>query len=80
MLAMGIDQGDIAQWRHTGDADAKKSQLDIDPVAPEAVEKTVARFLKLDAVRVGKLREFSIASIRKDVCCYRSLTHLRCEL
>jgi hypothetical protein len=38
-------------------ADAKKSQLDIDPVAPEAVEKTVARFFKLDAVRVGKLRE-----------------------
>jgi hypothetical protein len=28
----------------------RKPQLDIDPVAPEAVEKTVARFFKLDAV------------------------------
>jgi hypothetical protein len=38
-------------------ADAKKSQLDIDPVAPEEVEKTVARFFKLDAALVAKLRE-----------------------
>jgi hypothetical protein len=38
-------------------ADAKNRGLDIDPVAPEEVEKTVARFFKLDAVRGGKLRE-----------------------
>ena len=29
-------------------AETKKSQLDIDPVSPEEVEKTVARFFKLD--------------------------------
>jgi tripartite-type tricarboxylate transporter receptor subunit TctC len=38
-------------------ADAKKSQLDIDPLSPEEVEKTVARFFKLDAALVNKLRE-----------------------
>jgi tripartite-type tricarboxylate transporter receptor subunit TctC len=38
-------------------ADAKKSQLDIDPVAGEEVEKTVARFFTLDAALVAKLRE-----------------------
>ncbi|HUC99869.1 MAG TPA: tripartite tricarboxylate transporter substrate-binding protein [Candidatus Polarisedimenticolaceae bacterium] len=38
-------------------ADAKKSQLDIDPVSPEEVEKTVARFFKLDATLIAKLRE-----------------------
>ena len=38
-------------------ADAKKSQLDIDPVSPEEVEKTVARFFKLDTALVAKLRE-----------------------
>jgi hypothetical protein len=38
-------------------ADAKKSQLDIDPVPGEEVEKTVARFFKLDAALVTKLRE-----------------------
>jgi tripartite-type tricarboxylate transporter receptor subunit TctC len=38
-------------------ADAKKSQLDIDPVAPEEVEKTVARFFKLDPTLIAKLRE-----------------------
>jgi tripartite-type tricarboxylate transporter receptor subunit TctC len=38
-------------------ADAKKAQLDIDPVPAEEVEKTVARFFKLDAALVAKLRE-----------------------
>jgi tripartite-type tricarboxylate transporter receptor subunit TctC len=38
-------------------ADAKKSQLDIDPVTGEEVEKTVARFFTLDAALVAKLRE-----------------------
>lgn len=38
-------------------ADAKKSQLDIQPVTGEEVEKTVARFFRLDAVLVAKLRE-----------------------
>jgi hypothetical protein len=38
-------------------ADAKKSQLDLDPVSPEEVEKTVARFFKLDATLIAKLRE-----------------------
>jgi tripartite-type tricarboxylate transporter receptor subunit TctC len=38
-------------------ADAKKSQLDIDPLSPEEVEKTVARFFKLDAALIAKLRE-----------------------
>jgi hypothetical protein len=38
-------------------ADAKKSQLDIDPVTPEEVEKTVTRFFKLDTALIAKLRE-----------------------
>ena len=38
-------------------ADAKKSQLDIDPLSPEEVEKTVARFFKLDAALIAKLPE-----------------------
>jgi len=38
-------------------ADAKKGQLDIDPVPGEEVEKTVARFFKLDPALVAKLRE-----------------------
>ncbi len=38
-------------------ADAKKSQLDIDPLSPEEVEKTVARFFTLDAAVITKLRE-----------------------
>jgi tripartite-type tricarboxylate transporter receptor subunit TctC len=38
-------------------ADAKKSQLDIDPLPAEEVEKTVARFFKLDTALVAKLRE-----------------------
>jgi tripartite-type tricarboxylate transporter receptor subunit TctC len=38
-------------------ADAKKSQMDIDPVPGEEVEKTVARFFKLDPAVVTKLRE-----------------------
>jgi tripartite-type tricarboxylate transporter receptor subunit TctC len=38
-------------------ADAKKSQMDIDPVSGEEVEKTVARFFKLDGALVTKLRE-----------------------
>jgi hypothetical protein len=38
-------------------ADAKKAQLDIAPVPGEEVEKTVARFFKLDAALVAKLRE-----------------------
>ena len=38
-------------------ADAKKGQLDIDPVSGEEVEKTVARFFKLDPALVAKLRE-----------------------
>lgn len=38
-------------------ADAKKSQMDIDPVSGEEVEKTVARFFKLDLAVVAKLRE-----------------------
>ena len=38
-------------------ADAKKSQLDIDPLSPEEVEKTVARFFKLDSSLIAKLRE-----------------------
>jgi hypothetical protein len=38
-------------------ADAKKSQLDLDPVSPEEVEKTVARFFKLDPALIAKLRE-----------------------
>lgn len=38
-------------------ADAKKSKMDIDPVAGEEVEKTVARFFKLDPALVTKLRE-----------------------
>ena len=37
--------------------DAKKSQLDIDPLAAEEVEKTVARFFNLDAALVAKLRD-----------------------
>jgi hypothetical protein len=36
---------------------SRLAQLDIDPVAAEEVEKTVARFLKLDAVLVARLRE-----------------------
>jgi tripartite-type tricarboxylate transporter receptor subunit TctC len=38
-------------------ADAKKSQLDLDPVSPEEVEKTVARFFKLDPTLIAQLRE-----------------------
>jgi len=38
-------------------ADAKKSQLDLDPVSPEEVEKTVARFFKLDPTLIARLRE-----------------------
>jgi len=38
-------------------ADAKKSQLDLDPVSPEEVEKTVARVFKLDPTLIAKLRE-----------------------
>ena len=38
-------------------AEAKKSSLDIDPVSGEEVEKTVARFFKLDPALVAKLRE-----------------------
>ncbi|MBI2997537.1 MAG: hypothetical protein HYY46_03645 [Deltaproteobacteria bacterium] len=38
-------------------ADAKRSKLDIDPVSGEEVEKTVARFFKLDPALVTKLRE-----------------------
>lgn len=38
-------------------ADAKKAQLDLDPAPAEEVEKTVARFFKLDAAVVAKLRE-----------------------
>jgi hypothetical protein len=38
-------------------ADAKKAQLDIDPLPPEQVERTMARFFKLDATLVTKLRE-----------------------
>lgn len=38
-------------------ADAKKSKMDIDPVSGEEVEKTVARFFKLDPALVTKLRE-----------------------
>jgi hypothetical protein len=38
-------------------ADAKKGQLDIDPVSGEEVEKTVGRFFKLDPTLVAKLRE-----------------------
>ncbi len=38
-------------------ADAKKSQSDIDPLSPEEVEKTVARFFTLDAAVITKLRE-----------------------
>jgi len=38
-------------------ADAKKTQMDIDPVPAEEVEKTVARFFKLDPALVAKLRE-----------------------
>jgi tripartite-type tricarboxylate transporter receptor subunit TctC len=38
-------------------ADAKKSQMDIDAAPGEEVEKTVARFFKLDAALVAKLRE-----------------------
>jgi hypothetical protein len=36
-------------------ADAKKSQLDIDPLSPEEVEKRVARFFNLDTALVAKL-------------------------
>ncbi|MBI2360033.1 MAG: hypothetical protein HYV04_14255 [Deltaproteobacteria bacterium] len=38
-------------------ADAKKSKMDIDPAPGEEVEKTVARFFKLDPALVAKLRE-----------------------
>lgn len=38
-------------------ADAKKSKMDIDPVPGEEVEKTVARFFKLDAKIVTRLKE-----------------------
>ena len=38
-------------------ADAKKSKMDIDPVPGEEVEKTVARFFKLDAKLVTRLKE-----------------------
>lgn len=38
-------------------ADAKKSRMDIDPVPGGEVEKTVARFFKLDPALVTKLRE-----------------------
>jgi hypothetical protein len=38
-------------------ADAKKAQMDIDPVPGEEVEKTVARFFQLDPALVAKLRE-----------------------
>lgn len=38
-------------------ADAKKSKMDIDPMPGEEVEKTVARFFKLDAKLVDRLRE-----------------------
>jgi hypothetical protein len=38
-------------------ADTKKSQLDIDPVSPEEVEKTVERFFRLDTELIAKLRE-----------------------
>jgi len=38
-------------------ADAKKSQMNIDPVSGQEVERTVARFFKLDSAVVTKLRE-----------------------
>ncbi len=38
-------------------ADAKKSQMNIDPVSGEEVERTVARFFKLDSAVVTQLRE-----------------------
>ena len=38
-------------------ADAKRSKMDINPVPGEEVEKTVARFFKLDPALVTKLRE-----------------------
>jgi len=38
-------------------ADAKKAQMDLDPVPGEEVEKTVARFFQLDPALVAKLRE-----------------------
>lgn len=38
-------------------ADAKKAQLDIDPLPGDEVEKTVARFFKLDSGVIAKLRD-----------------------
>jgi hypothetical protein len=38
-------------------AEAKKANLDLEPVAGEEVEKTVATFFKLDSSTANKLRE-----------------------
>jgi hypothetical protein len=38
-------------------ADAKKSKLNVDPVAVEDVEKDIAGLFKLDQTLVGKLKE-----------------------
>jgi tripartite-type tricarboxylate transporter receptor subunit TctC len=38
-------------------ADAKKSKLNIDPVAADVIEKDIAALFKLDAAMVGKLKE-----------------------
>ena len=38
-------------------ADAKKSKLNVDPVAVEELEKEIAELFKLDQAMVGKLKE-----------------------
>jgi hypothetical protein len=38
-------------------ADAKKTKLDVDPVAGDDLESTIAGLFKLDPALVGKLRE-----------------------
>lgn len=38
-------------------ADAKKSKLNVDPVAPEAIEKDIAGLFKLDPALIGKLKD-----------------------
>lgn len=38
-------------------ADAKKSKLNVDPVAVEDLEKDIAGLFKLDQTLVGKLKE-----------------------
>lgn len=38
-------------------ADARKSKLGVDPIAPEEIEKNIAGLFKLDSEMIAKLKE-----------------------